>query len=304
MAHLARVSTGIGAAVAVAALAFAGCDEGRGEGDDADDGGDSSGDGSYSSGSSSYSSGSSSESSGSESSGASGSDPCSTTVDMLVGEWITPEGRTVQSDAYNTLEISADGRGYLFMYSYGQSMDLHFAWRLEGDCDEVHYDYGEGWLADYSIITRLDSSKLAMQATDGSYYGEHTVYDRMGGGVPTDGTCRAPCTSSSDCEAGQGCLDQEGGAICLPVECETCWSENRSCYSDSETCAFAECGEVDPTASETCGEPCESAASCDSGEACLEGAAGHICVPPQCQGCWDAGQYCYWQASCGFDRCE
>jgi hypothetical protein len=230
---------------------------------------------------------------------------CGAVEQQLAGGWITPEGSTEASDSCNRLEFFAGGSGHLFMYSFGATMELDFGWRIEGDCDEIHYDYGTGWLADYSVIHRLDATKLDLEATDGSYYGERTVYDRLGGGgTPTDGTCGSACVDATGCDAGQACLNGENGLVCLPPSCETCWAEGRSCSWSGVDCGFVECGEQDPNFSETCQQPCRSDVDCNAGEACLDSASGNVCLPPSCQGCWDGGQTCYSNsATCVFDMC-
>jgi hypothetical protein len=125
-------------------------------------------------------------------------------------------------------------------------------------------------------------------------------------GVPPSGTCELPCVGDVDCDAGEACLTTLDGHKCLPQECQGCFEAGSSCLSNAVTCEFGECGPVDPNFSDTCEEPCNSEVDCNAGEACLTLAdVGNVCVPAECQSCFDGGQPCSWNgASCEFTACQ
>lgn len=197
---------------------------------------------------------------------------------MLVGTWITPQGASTSDSSYATLTLDAPSAGgEVYQFAGGASMTTPISqWRIEADCSELHWDYGSGWLADYSVIHQLSSTVLELEATDGSYYGQISAYSREG--------------SAGD-----------GGAAC--VECEECWDQGLSCVSNG-TCNV--CGDADPNVgSDSCQRGCGADIDCGAGESCLNSAGGYVCLPPDCQGCWDAGSECsYVAATCVFDSCS
>lgn len=117
-------------------------------------------------------------------------------------------------------------------------------------------------------------------------------------------TCGERCVSRIDCSIGEACLTTTEGEECLAEECAACFAEGRSC-SQSAACGFSECGPVNPDFSDTCTDPCTSAADCSAGEACLELLElGMVCVPSGCQGCFDIEQGCTWETTtCAFTGC-
>jgi hypothetical protein len=117
-------------------------------------------------------------------------------------------------------------------------------------------------------------------------------------------TCRQPCTYDTDCTGTEACLSTSDGLICLPFECTDCFEVGASCSSNASTCEFLECGTPDPDYSDTCQEPCADASDCNVGEDCLYSSNGWICLPPQCQSCWDDGLLCNPnQVTCDFISC-
>lgn len=129
--------------------------------------------------------------------------------------------------------------------------------------------------------------------------------DSGSGGGPVSATCKQPCADDIDCDADQSCLSTSSGLICLTQECQSCFDDARECQSDNGTCEFFACGAQDPNFSDTCSQPCQSAAECNVGEACLLSDNGSLCLPPLCQGCWDAGTSCLSSsATCEFFDCE
>jgi hypothetical protein len=176
---------------------------------------------------------------------------CGDVEDQLAGDWIT-EGDTASSYAYNTLNFATGSMtGEVIQYAGGYAQSTPFQWRLEGNCDEVHYDYGSGWLDDFSRIHELTASKLDLEATDGSYYGQRTRYDRLGyggsgsggddGGMESD-TCQQACDENfSDCSLGEVCWNTSQGMICVSEGCVACFEAGLSCTQNSLTCEFQYC---------------------------------------------------------------
>ena len=189
--------------------------------------------------------------------GDGGSSGCGDTESLLSGEWIT-EGDTTSSYSYATLTFySSSMTGRAYQYAGGYNQTTNFDWRIQGDCDEIHYDYGAGWLDDYSQIFELTSSKLDLQATDGSYYGQRTRYDRLGSGGSGSGsgsggddggpmgsdTCQQPCDPDygPGCNAGEVCWNTSQGMICISEDCVACFNAGLTCTQNSLTCEFQTC---------------------------------------------------------------
>lgn len=129
--------------------------------------------------------------------------------------------------------------------------------------------------------------------------------DGGSGGGPVSLTCKELCADDLDCDAGQSCLSTANGLVCLPFECQSCFDDARDCQSDNDTCEFFACGAQDPNFSDTCSQPCQSAADCNVGETCLDSEGGPICLPPDCQLCWDSGLACQSStATCEFFDCQ
>lgn len=209
-----------------------------------------------------------------------GSDDCPAEMALLVGTWITPQGASTSDQMYATLTLNPPSSGgEVLQVSFGARMRTPIVqWRLEPGCTELHWDYyGTGWLADYSVIHQLTGALLELEATDGSYYGQRTLYDRVGGGGDT------PCADPD-------------------LECEVCWEQGRDCMG---TGSCNSCGEINPSFSDTCQQPCGVDGDCADGEACLLAAQGNICLPPDCQGCWNSGQDCSTiTTTCTFESCS
>ena len=258
-----------------------------------------------------------------EGDGGTESSKCPGQEALLAGKWITPEGATTSSSSYNTVTYTLHGSVSVYQFAGGYDNSVSYAaWMIAstpgGSCDKIRVKYNGSWLSDYSKIHVLSACKLEIEATDGTYYGTKTKYDRVGAGCGGSGggtdagpdqsaTCQKPCDPSSDaCESGEACLRTVDGYECVPSECQGCWDDGVLCSSNSSTCEFYECtseGIVDPSA--TCEDPCDPGGiDCEEGEACLNSAQGYICVPPECQSCWNQGLSCSWaSSSCAFTEC-
>lgn len=120
-------------------------------------------------------------------------------------------------------------------------------------------------------------------------------------GTPT--TCQMPCVGDADCDLGQLCLDTANGSLCIPAACQTCFDQNGSCESNTATCEYLGC-EIDTN--NTCENPCDTAADCNAGQACLDTATmGRVCLPVECDSCFAAQGLCVWNAtSCEYNDCE
>ncbi len=106
---------------------------------------------------------------------------CEDVEDEIDGSWITPHDADVASGFYARLTLdAATGTGEVAQYASGASQITPIAaWKIEGaDCDELHVDYGTGYLTDYSEILELTNTNLELVATDGSYYGQQSRYRR------------------------------------------------------------------------------------------------------------------------------
>jgi len=151
--------------------------------------------------------------------------------------------------------------------------------------------------------------------------------DCAAGELCWDGVCMAMCTSNDDCAAGQACMNGVCQIICVPEE-EICDGRDNDCdglvdegfdlLNDPNNCGGCQmvcaAGEVCVQGVCTSGEPCESDADCDDGNAatmdyCINGmcvhrvecatdsdcAVGEICVDgvcePYCQD-MDGDGYC------------
>lgn len=65
-------------------------------------------------------------------------------------------------------------------------------------------------------------------------------------------SCHEECDNDDDCQGGLGCFETLSGKQCLPSECDACFDQGKSCYSDENTdeqsegeslqCDFRECG--------------------------------------------------------------
>lgn len=123
-----------------------------------------------------------------------------------------------------------------------------------------------------------------------------------GGGDGGSATCQQACNYDSDCGVGESCLNTASGMSCLPYQCPSCWGAGESCSFNGSTCEFVEC--IPGDSSDTCVQPCSYDTDCNTGEACLNSADGMICLPYQCQLCWDAGMSCNSNTStCVFVDC-
>ena len=237
---------------------------------------------------------------------------CGTQEAMLSGEWIT-EGATRASDAYNVLTYTLGGGVRVDQFAGGDSQTTDFAaWSIastaEGTCDKILLDAGSGWMADYSKIHELTAGKLDIEATDGSYYGTRTRYDRLGGPVQEgeSATCGDTCEPEGEpCSPGEGCLLSPTGYVCYPTQCQGCWDAGQACNADATTCAFFECTEPDQPRSPTCQQSCDpEGAACTGSEACLNTAEGYRCVASECGTCWAQDRICNMDSgTCVFGAC-
>lgn len=136
--------------------------------------------------------------------------------------------------------------------------------------------------------------------------------DGSGGGGDNN-TCSQPCSDNGSCGAGLVCLDTaESGNVCLPDACVACFDASLSCNFD-DVCGSAECGGGgddggsggDPGGSDTCKLACSSDGDCSSGEGCFDTTGGFICLPFECQSCFDQELICYsYDDTCEFSHCD
>lgn len=126
-----------------------------------------------------------------------------------------------------------------------------------------------------------------------------------GGGGGEAGSCQQPCAADGDCGPGTACLLTDEGQRCLPSECGGCFAAESTCTVNLTTCEFDRCEPVEPDVSETCRQPCAAEGDdCSPGEYCANTTAGYLCLPSECQGCFDAGLSCSSNgATCEFNDC-
>lgn len=81
--------------------------------------------------------------------------------------------------------------------------------------------------------------------------GEHTIvvsgageYQLFVTRVPDSSispTCRRSCSTAEDCGPIEGCLDTTEGQVCLPYDCEGCFTNGLTCWSYPHTCGWIAC---------------------------------------------------------------
>lgn len=129
---------------------------------------------------------------------------CASREALLAGTWITPKGSTTSSSHYNLVTYRVGGGVHVYQYAYGSTNTVDYqAWRVSGSsCDKIELKYNGAWLSEYSIIYELNANTLDIQATDGSYYGRRSQYDRLSSGyvaVNPEASVKAePQTSQGD----------------------------------------------------------------------------------------------------------
>lgn len=126
--------------------------------------------------------------------------------------------------------------------------------------------------------------------------------DSSGGG---GGSCQQPCAADAECGAGAACLLTDGGKRCLPSGCGACFGSASTCNVNVTTCEFAGCEPIQPDMSDTCQQPCSvDGDDCSPGEYCGDTTDGYLCLPSECQGCFEADLSCSSNsATCEFDKC-
>lgn len=114
---------------------------------------------------------------------------CASREALLAGVWITPKGSTTASDHYNLVTYKVGGGVHVYQYAYGATNTVDYqAWRISGtSCNQIELKYNGAWMSDYSIINELSASTLDIVATDGTYYGSRSQYDRVSSGYASSG---------------------------------------------------------------------------------------------------------------------
>jgi hypothetical protein len=147
-----------------------------------------------------------------------------------------------------------------------------------------------------------------------------------------DSGCNEACQSNADCTGGLTCLEiSPGNNRCGPSACGTCFAAGQGCLlTDLVSCGFQSCDvptcdwtydnvcdepegtgacpegsdEYDCSPSPTCGGFCTYDGDCGLFEGCLYTTNGYVCLPYECQNCFDNGLTCYSNTStCEYGYC-
>ena len=74
-----------------------------------------------------------------------------------------------------------------------------------------------------------------------SWEGQDTCWCASSNGTPS-ATCGGSCSTNSDCEGGEACIDFASGRACGPTQCYGCFDNDQGCSWFEHSCKFAECG--------------------------------------------------------------
>jgi len=169
-----------------------------------------------------------------------------------------------------------------------ETLYLYIA-EYEGDTDPPPLEFRTIFEEEYDL-TLLFQGNLAGDYEERVSWADAAGDDMgvCGGAVDNnpDTTCGDPCSDAVDCDAGEECVQFLDRKLCAPPGCLQCFDVRATCSWSTDDCSEATC-EVDPNASLTCVEPCETVEDCSGTEICADTTGGSVCAPSACQACWD-----------------
>lgn len=117
----------------------------------------------------------------------------------LVGCWTTSSGATTVC-YYSDKTGTVDGIGYAY----------RFTWKIENG-NRIYFDYGDGWLSDYSLINQLDAYTLTVSTNNDMVSGSSSTqtYNRISGSCGSSGASDSESGSNTN---SSGTSSSSGGS--------------------------------------------------------------------------------------------